>query len=128
MAPLNKVLLLLTLLFLAVDAKYKNKKDKKNSVFHKIPKFPKFPVPIIGGDQKVVVDGGNNAIAKPDFETNNLGHWELINKQSGVSAMQINLMPNNKIVVYMMPPFTVSLDSHIQKGCHVFNGMMITLS
>ena len=84
-------------------------------------------IPIIGAELKAgVADGGN--IAMPDFETKYLGKWKLINKQSGVSAMQINLMPNNKIVVYMMPPFTVSLDSHIQKGCHVFNGMMITLS
>lgn len=38
--------------------------------------------------------------AKPDFETSSLGKWELVNGNSGVSAMHVQLMPNNRIMLY----------------------------
>ncbi|KAJ1386776.1 Immunoglobulin-like fold [Sesbania bispinosa] len=38
--------------------------------------------------------------AKPDLGTKFDGDWEVISEDSGVSAMQINLMPTNKIIVY----------------------------
>ena len=84
MATLYKVVLIptiLTLTFMFVivaDAKIKNNK-------------PKFDIPINGGDE---------LNAKPNFETNSLGEWELLSQNSGVSAMQINLIPTNKIIVY----------------------------
>ncbi|TKY44598.1 Galactose oxidase [Spatholobus suberectus] len=106
MAPLHKVLLFLTFLFLVVDAKDKKNKDKSTKFFHMIPGIPKFPMffPTTGADQSAIMDEN----VKPDFETNSLGRWELINKDSGVSAMQINLMPNNKIIVYDATVYRVS--------------------
>ncbi|KAI4350828.1 hypothetical protein L6164_005239 [Bauhinia variegata] len=61
------------------------------------------------GDTDVAInsDNGNgNASAslegpaKADFETTSIGNWDLVNQDSGVSAMQINLLPNNKIIAY----------------------------
>ncbi|XP_027357401.1 aldehyde oxidase GLOX1-like [Abrus precatorius] len=94
MALLHNALLILTFLFIAVDAKHKNK-------------IPLQRIPIYGGvDQNVAVEGLN--ADKPDFETNSLGHWDLISRDSGVSAMQINLMPTNKMIVYDATVYRVS--------------------
>ncbi|KAL5079737.1 hypothetical protein RYX36_008158 [Vicia faba] len=71
-------ILTLTLTFFVVDAKQKKQKLQ-------------IPFPIFGGGQ---------ATAKPDFDTASIGQWEILSQNSGVSAMQINLMPTNKIVVY----------------------------
>ncbi|XP_022893383.1 aldehyde oxidase GLOX1-like [Olea europaea var. sylvestris] len=38
--------------------------------------------------------------SKPDFETNFLGSWKVDNPNSGVSAMHVQLLPNNKAVWY----------------------------
>ncbi|KAK2451926.1 aldehyde oxidase GLOX1 [Trifolium repens] len=65
-------------MFFAVEAKMKKNK-------------PRFDIPI---------DGQGQENAKPDFEMNSIGSWEVLSQNSGVSAMQINLMPTNKIVVY----------------------------
>ncbi|CAI9758994.1 unnamed protein product [Fraxinus pennsylvanica] len=37
---------------------------------------------------------------KPDFETNFLGSWKVDNPNSGVAAMHVQLLPNNKAVWY----------------------------
>lgn len=84
MARLHKVLLILMLMFFVVDAKHKKQRLKsKSKLFLK----NHIPFPIFG-------------ILKNDFEIDSTGHWEVISQDSGVSAMQINLMPTNKIVVY----------------------------
>ncbi|KAK7314436.1 hypothetical protein VNO77_32960 [Canavalia gladiata] len=75
MALLLKILLILTFSsFLAVDAQ---------------PKIA-MPLPMFEAD----------APGKPDLETNFGGSWELISQDSGVSAMHVNLLPTNKIIVY----------------------------
>jgi len=58
---------------------------------------PTFEIPI-----------SDQGIPKPDFETNSKGLWEILSQNSGVSAMQINLMPTNKIVVYDTTIFRIS--------------------
>ncbi|XP_061371528.1 aldehyde oxidase GLOX1-like [Gastrolobium bilobum] len=109
MAPFNKVLMIFTFLFLAfVDARLKSQEFR---MFTGKPKFP-IPFPIFGSDD----DTGNNyndqkisqGVNKPDFETQSIGRWEVISQESGVSAMQINLMPTNKIVVYDATVYRVS--------------------
>ncbi|CAJ1951711.1 unnamed protein product [Sphenostylis stenocarpa] len=100
-----KLVLFLTVLFLVVDSKIKDKgknkksKLKSSKVFHKIPGIPKFikPFPTTGIDQSAAQDGGGK---KSDYETKFIGQWEILNNQSGVSAMQIQLMPDNTINVY----------------------------
>ncbi|KAE9600323.1 hypothetical protein Lal_00046039 [Lupinus albus] len=92
MTPLQKVLLILTnLVFLvSVDAQ---------QIGYTIPPRVEIPFPILGLiDQKL--EQPLWAIKKPDFETEFNGKWEVINNDSGVSAMQIILMPTNKIIVY----------------------------
>ncbi|KAK7272711.1 hypothetical protein RJT34_29501 [Clitoria ternatea] len=106
MKPLHKVLFILTLLlflFLAVDADTENSHILFN---HKIP-MTRFP----GGDQNSGGDQilhGSGVTAKPDFETQFPGHWDIINPESGVSAMHVNLMPNNKIIVLDATIFHIS--------------------
>ena len=83
MATLTTIIVILTILtltltFFVVDAKQKKQKLQ-------------VPFPIYGGGL---------ATAKPDFPTNSIGQWEILSENSGVSAMQVNLMPTNKIVVY----------------------------
>ncbi|RDX63235.1 Aldehyde oxidase GLOX1, partial [Mucuna pruriens] len=107
MAPLHKVLLLLflTFTFLAtVDGKEKKqKKDKSKSTtkfFHKIHHgIPKMEMPIYGFEQSTANIGIEDK-KNPDFKIDSLGQWEIISQESGVSAMQINLIPYNKIIVY----------------------------
>ncbi|KAE9600324.1 putative galactose oxidase [Lupinus albus] len=48
------------------------------------------------------------ATKKPDIETNFIGSWELINNDSGVSAMHVNLMPTNKLIVYDATVYRIS--------------------
>ncbi|XP_020216072.1 aldehyde oxidase GLOX1 [Cajanus cajan] len=85
MAPLHhKVVLFLTLLFLAADAQPR---------FHRTIPFPASAVE----EAKVVLQ---HMKGKPDFETDYMGNWDLINPNSGVSAMHVNLMPTNKVIVY----------------------------
>ncbi|PSS20856.1 Aldehyde oxidase [Actinidia chinensis var. chinensis] len=37
---------------------------------------------------------------KPDFKTNYLGGWKIDNLDAGVSSMQMQLLPNNKAIMY----------------------------
>ncbi|XAR67028.1 Galactose oxidase [Bertholletia excelsa] len=48
----------------------------------------------------------------PDFETNFMGKWEIHNDNAGVSAMQCQLLPNNKVIMYdatSLGPSTIQL-------------------
>lgn len=89
MPTLHKVLFIsLTFLFVAVTFTFLAV-EAKHWKHHLIP----FPIFGDGGE-------GGEGEDKPDFETKSKGHWDLISQNSGVSAMQINLMPNNKMNVY----------------------------
>ncbi|XP_027343215.1 aldehyde oxidase GLOX1-like [Abrus precatorius] len=92
MSQLHKVLFILTLLF-SVVAEAKSKKNK-----HKKPHAPKsFNPPqnisFIQVDPPALENKG-------DFEIYSTGHWELISENAGVSAMHINLLSTNKIIVF----------------------------
>jgi len=143
MTNFYKVVFILALLFLAVDAKHKTKKKiKKSKANHKIFKNSLFTIPYrppyydngddnnnnYGDNNPPLYDNGddNNSnygdndaptfkdlkpveedILKPveevakkvDFELASIGHWDLISPDSGVSAMHINLLPTNKIII-----------------------------
>ncbi|KAL2500842.1 glyoxal oxidase-related protein [Forsythia ovata] len=69
----------------------------------------RFPFPQFGNHgepRKEAKESGYNTGAatndgpKPDFETNFLGSWKVDNPNAGVSAMHIQLLPNNKAVWY----------------------------
>ncbi|WVZ14191.1 hypothetical protein V8G54_011757, partial [Vigna mungo] len=111
MTRLYTVLLFLTVLFLVVDAKgHKHKqKDKLKKIFHKISAHPKHTYanlfPQLDNEQYAVSDGGDDI---PDYETDFLGSWEVINRDSGVSAMQLQLMPDNTMNVYDATVYRVS--------------------
>ncbi|KAF7147773.1 hypothetical protein RHSIM_Rhsim03G0239400 [Rhododendron simsii] len=49
---------------------------------------------------KKQVVNGNPGVAKPDFQTNYLGEWKIHSPNSGVSSMQIQLLPTNKAIMY----------------------------
>ncbi|KAI8565494.1 hypothetical protein RHMOL_Rhmol03G0263200 [Rhododendron molle] len=49
---------------------------------------------------KKQVANGNTGVAKPDFQTNYLGEWKIHCPNSGVSSMQIQLLPTNKAIMY----------------------------
>ncbi|XP_049345436.1 putative aldehyde oxidase Art an 7 [Solanum verrucosum] len=82
-----------------------NKKNKKNELI--FPQFP-FPFPFHGVHEnqeevaplEPAVKVKKKDIPKPDFETENRGAWMLHSPNSGVAAMHIQLMPNNKAVWY----------------------------
>lgn len=64
-----------------------------------IPKADNKPNPV-----KAVVD----APAQPDFPTQYLGAWEVVKLDAGVSAMHLNLLPNNKLMMYDASAFHIS--------------------
>ena len=110
MAHLHKVLLILTLLFLAVDARHKRHHTIRDRLL--LPRIP-FLHDYFEAEHSNDDDGGNSPIfedekhpggilegKKSDFEIDSIGNWELINQESGVSAMHINLLPTNKLLVY----------------------------
>jgi len=121
-----KVLLFLTVLFLVVDAKVEKEQKKKskdkekhkhkdkdkdksnNNDLNKLPGVPKFvqPFPEQALQQgNVVADGGGDVT---DYKTDSIGSWEVLNNESGVSAMQIQLMPDNTMNVYDATVYRVS--------------------
>ncbi|KAI3514727.1 hypothetical protein L1887_13379 [Cichorium endivia] len=51
------------------------------------------------GGNPQVVDGGSD-YAKPEIETQFLGKWVIESTDVGVSAMQLQLMPNDQVVWY----------------------------
>ncbi|ESW32309.1 hypothetical protein PHAVU_002G311300 [Phaseolus vulgaris] len=121
MANHLKVLFVCTILFLVVaEAKHKKKhKHKTHDDAHHFPKqfsnpqnpevqeqessfpqnpyfsepppvpfYPPFPFPQPAQEPK------------GPFVVNSIGNWELISENAGVSAMHINLLPTNKIIVF----------------------------
>ncbi|KAF3441899.1 hypothetical protein FNV43_RR15814 [Rhamnella rubrinervis] len=96
MAALHKALCLLPLFFLHAYA---------NFLFRNpfAPFFPR-PHPPINENASKRVD----AEAQPDFETNDLGSWKVVSQNSGVSAMHIMLLPNNKVIMYDASAFHIS--------------------
>ncbi|XP_061343818.1 aldehyde oxidase GLOX1-like [Gastrolobium bilobum] len=112
MAHLHKVLLILTLFFLAVNAKHRRHKRKNPHLripLLPIPHLPPLPFTQEPSDDNnnfpgqndkddQVIGGGEEN--KGDFNMVSFGHWELISENSGVSAMHINLLPTNKIIVF----------------------------
>ncbi|KAK2375823.1 aldehyde oxidase GLOX1 [Trifolium repens] len=120
MTQLYKVVFILAILLIAVDAKHKHKIKKFRPKIPKIPLFPYLPpfdLPRdyndIPGDNNDNNDNNNNndnpifkeikpaeGDKKDDFEIASIGSWEIISENSGVSAMHVNLLPSNKIIVY----------------------------
>lgn len=49
------------------------------------------------GANTLISDGGAD-YGKPEIVTNSLGHWKIDNPNAGVAAMQLQLMPNDKVV------------------------------
>jgi len=64
--------------------------------FPPIPFLPPFPFPQPPQE------------AKGPFQVNSIGDWELISENAGVSAMHINLLPTNKIIVFDSKVYRVS--------------------
>ncbi|XP_047176705.1 aldehyde oxidase GLOX1-like [Vigna umbellata] len=62
-----------------------------------IPFFPPFPFPQPAQETN-----------KAPFLVNSIGNWELISENAGVSAMHINLLPTNKIIVFDAKIFRTS--------------------
>lgn len=52
---------------------------------------------IMGADIGATSSGGHDVV-KHDFKTGSIGQWEIHNKNAGVAAMQLQLLPNNKVV------------------------------
>lgn len=50
----------------------------------------------------------NDPGGKPPLETDYKGLWELVSKDSGANAMHVNLLPNNKVVMYDATAFHMS--------------------
>lgn len=46
--------------------------------------------------------------AQSELETNFLGSWEIVNPSNGIAAMHMNLLPNNKIIMYDASAYRVS--------------------
>lgn len=66
-----------------------------------------FQNPFIGGfpirkpDEEAHFEGfGRAPIKKADYETRYDGEWELVSHDSGVSAMHLVLMPNDKAIMF----------------------------
>nr|GEU51277.1 hypothetical protein [Tanacetum cinerariifolium] len=49
------------------------------------------------GANTLISDGGAD-YTKPEIVVNSLGHWKIDNPNAGVAAMQLQLMPNDKVV------------------------------
>ncbi|RDX78712.1 Aldehyde oxidase GLOX1, partial [Mucuna pruriens] len=107
-----KVLFIFTLVLIVVaEAKHKKKHkpethdhDEKDPIPSEpeLPAFPELPFPQLlpfplGQDAE---PAGEVVKSKGLFDIKSLGRWELISENSGVSAMHINLLPTNKIIIY----------------------------
>lgn len=81
------LLLLLPLLFIGTFA-------------HHPPADGGFPLGfghVMGFDIGARSSGGHDVV-KHEFKTGSTGKWEIHNKNAGVAAMQLQLLPNNKVV------------------------------
>lgn len=92
-----KVILIFSLLFLARGL------DEDNTQFPQLPQLPGLPFPFGQQEQQPIeVD------AKGVLEIDSIGNWELISENAGVSAMHINLLPTNKIILYDAKIYRIS--------------------
>ncbi|KAJ7973821.1 Galactose oxidase [Quillaja saponaria] len=69
--------------------------------------------PLYTGNEVNYGNGNENANvndqgAKGDVEVDYLGKWEIHSQNSGVSAMQLNLLPTNKVILYDATSFHTS--------------------
>ncbi|KAK7398970.1 hypothetical protein VNO78_10144 [Psophocarpus tetragonolobus] len=64
-----------------------------------LPSFPQFP-PLIPELPSSPFTQPIEEAEKGLFEINSIGHWDLISQNAGVSAMHVNLLPTNKIIVF----------------------------
>ncbi|CAI9782527.1 unnamed protein product [Fraxinus pennsylvanica] len=90
------------------DKKPVNRDDKeeggKENGFEGEHRFPfpfRFPFPQFGNHDEPPKEAKESDTAtanRPDLETNFLGSWKVDNPNSGVSAMHVQLLPNNKAV------------------------------
>lgn len=110
-----KVIFILTILFLSVDAKPNKHKHGLFKARIKVPRRPAFfdfkPKPLGDDDDNnnnnnkkdflpTLKDAVDAVEPKGDFEMVSIGHWEIISQNAGVSAMHVNLLPTNKIIIY----------------------------
>ncbi|CAK8579523.1 unnamed protein product [Lathyrus sativus] len=113
MTHVINVVVIFFILFLAVEAKPKRHEHYRYR--HKFPKnpifsrFPFFDLPQNDDDNnnndetpilKDPIPPVKGVVKKLDFAIGSIGHWEIISQDSGVSAMHVNLLPTNKLIIY----------------------------
>lgn len=92
MAAFHKALCLLPLFFIHGYSQF----------LFRNPFAPFFPKPAAGSFKRIDAD------AQPDFETTSQGSWLIVSPNSGVSSMHMQLLPNNKIIMYDSAAFHIS--------------------
>ena len=115
MKYLLKIVFILTILFLVVDARHGN---RWRSIFPPHRHHNDYDNGNDNNDNDNGNDNGNGNDNNPnpptgmdkkdDFEIISIGDWELISENSGVSAMHVNLLPTNKIIIYDAKVYRVS--------------------
>ncbi|XP_054798231.1 aldehyde oxidase GLOX1-like [Prosopis cineraria] len=88
-----------------------------------IPSNPFGPDNPINRPNNPIFDGKDlnlDVPAKPDFETVSLGMWELLNVNTGVSAMHVQLMANNRIILYDTIIYRISRIKALPGDCIQF--------
>lgn len=79
-------------------------RDNDTSKDEKSKAAPGASTPADNSDKNVQFDPN----ATPDLPTNFKGKWDIVSKNSGVSAMHIILLPNNKVIMYDASAFRIS--------------------
>ncbi|CAL5215125.1 unnamed protein product [Lathyrus oleraceus] len=107
---LINVVVILFILFLAAEAKPKRHIQYRHRPrFHRnplLPRFPPFDLPPNddnNNDETPILKDPipiKDVVKKLDFAIASIGQWEIISQDSGVSAMHVNLLPTNKIIIY----------------------------
>lgn len=104
---LLNVVVILSILLLATEAKPKHRVQYRyRPKFHRnplLPRFPPFDLPTIDNNETPIIKDPiptEEIVKEPDFAIASLGQWEIISQDSGVSAMHVNLLPTNKIIIY----------------------------
>lgn len=70
-------------------------------------KLPGINSPLFGGSTMGDVDKFDPG-ANPPYETNYKGSWILVSADSGANAMHVNLLPNNKVILFDATAFHMS--------------------
>ncbi|KAL5052638.1 hypothetical protein RYX36_033320 [Vicia faba] len=108
MTHLINVVVILSILFLATEAKPRRHiQYRYRHKFHRNPLFPRFSPfdpPSNDNDNETPIfkklKPVEEIVKKVDFPIASIGQWEIISQDSGVSAMHVNLLPTNKIIIY----------------------------